>query len=75
MTVYKTRLRIEARINKAKLELSNLRDHVCTHDNVIVTYKSDTGNYDPAEDGYWTTHQCPDCGKYWTTDITNRKLQ
>lgn len=33
-----------------------------------VKHKSDTGNYDPSADSYWTEYECGLCNKRWTED-------
>ena len=40
----------------------------CTHpkDSVHSEFGSNTGNYDPSADTYWTDYYCEDCGKRWT---------
>lgn len=40
----------------------------CDHPNVNKVHKSNTGNYDPHADCYWTEFVCPDCGKFWHED-------
>lgn len=40
----------------------------CQHPNKESINRSDTGNYDRGSDRYWTTHDCKDCGKHWSTD-------
>lgn len=40
----------------------------CLHPNVKKEHGANTGNYDPSADCYWTTFECPDCGKYWRED-------
>lgn len=40
----------------------------CTHPQVNVVSKSDTGNYDPSSDRYWDEYACPDCEKRWSVN-------
>lgn len=44
----------------------------CKHPNAEKKYGSNTGNYDPSADCYWTDFRCHDCGKVWTVDGTVR---
>lgn len=37
----------------------------CPHIGHSIVYKSDTGNWDPSEDCYWTENKCHNCGKFW----------
>jgi hypothetical protein len=40
----------------------------CLHENVTKTHRSNTGNYDPSADCYWTEFICNDCDKRWSED-------
>lgn len=42
----------------------------CKHPekSVITTYHSNTGNYDPSVDKYWTSNKCELCNKFWYED-------
>jgi hypothetical protein len=40
----------------------------CKHKNATKEHGSNTGNYDPMEDSYWTIFRCPDCLKVWRVD-------
>lgn len=57
-----------------KLQLEHINAQIdtllskCTHPNVNIQYKGDTGNYDPSADSYWIEYKCPDCGKFWTKE-------
>lgn len=55
---------IKAKIAHGYKELSDLQN-VCSHPNVKVEHRGDTGNYDRSADCYWSEHSCPDCGKFW----------
>ena len=58
-------------IERAQSKIDALRES-CLHPGATKTYKSNTGNYDPTCDRYWTEHNCPECGKFWTVDRGNR---
>jgi len=40
----------------------------CDHENAMKKHFSNTGNYDPSNDCYWTEFYCPYCGRKWTVD-------
>jgi hypothetical protein len=42
----------------------------CSHDkkHLELKYGSNTGNYDPSADSYWTNIECKVCGKTWHLD-------
>jgi len=42
----------------------------CSHPEAAVIKKhgSNTGNYDPSSDCYWTDFHCQLCDKFWTQD-------
>ncbi len=40
----------------------------CKHKHVTKKHGSNTGNYDPTQDCYWTDFTCLDCDKRWTED-------
>ena len=40
----------------------------CTHPDVLIKHRGDTGNYDRTADCYWIEYKCPDCGKQWSVD-------
>lgn len=52
---------------RVQSELNELREG-CTHPDAAKEHKSNTGNYDPSSDGYWTEFKCPDCGKQWSEE-------
>ena len=56
--------RLKAKIQKLESEISFIREK-CLHPNAVKTHKSNTGNYDPSCDCYWTEFKCPDCEKFW----------
>lgn len=58
---------IDRRGEKLAKELSKLQA-VCQHPDVVKTYNSNTGNYDPSADSYWIDFFCPDCRKRWVED-------
>ena len=50
-------------------ELAKLQKS-CKHPNVTHEHHSNTGNYDPSADCYWTEYHCPDCWAHWTENST-----
>jgi len=58
---------IDRREERLARELNKLQA-LCNHPNLEKTYKSDTGNYDPSADSYWTEHRCPDCRARWNEE-------
>jgi hypothetical protein len=48
-------------LNKQLVELQEL----CQHPDLNKQHGSNTGNYDPSVDIYWTDYFCPDCNKSW----------
>ena len=59
---------LQAQIKEASDRINVLRSK-CKHKKAVKTYGSNTGNYDPSNDGYWTEYSCPECGRYWTEEI------
>lgn len=60
-------------IRKQIKDLCQILDQImaeCSHpkDVVVSENKSNTGNYDPSSDRYWTDHHCTFCDKRWRTD-------
>jgi hypothetical protein len=55
---------IKRRIKKAEQELADLQE-ICKHTVAIKRHGSNTGNYDPHADCYWTDFHCPECDKRW----------
>ena len=39
---------------------------LCEHPDLTVKHDSNTGNYDPTVDSYWTNYHCCDCDARWT---------
>jgi len=58
--------RIQKNLTKSYDQLKLLQAE-CTHENKTMKYRGDTGNWDRSDDCYWIEHNCPDCGKHWTT--------
>lgn len=58
---------LEHVIQSAHKKIRRLQEQ-CTHPNVVKKYGSNTGNYDPSQDCYWTDFTCPDCDKRWSED-------
>ncbi len=67
MTVRKQREALYKKIVTLKLKLAQLQEE-CEHAFVEKKHHSNTGNYDPSADCYWTVFTCPDCVKVWTED-------
>lgn len=59
--------RLKDEITKLQLELK-LHQDKCNHAKSTKEYGSNTGNYCPQDDCYWTTFSCPTCLKVWTVD-------
>lgn len=59
--------RLQKQIAKLEGDVNQLRA-CCTHPNVKKKHGSNTGNWCPQDDCYWTDFDCPDCGKHWTED-------
>lgn len=55
------------KINKANKKIAKLQEE-CQHEGVIKTYGSNTGNFCPDDDCYWTNFHCECCGKRWTVE-------
>jgi hypothetical protein len=59
-----------------KQKIKELQDQInviqakCSHPDEAVEKKHDsnTGNYDPSNDCYWTNLHCHLCDKHWTVD-------
>ncbi len=62
-----------------KAELA-VHQEKCRHPERHRTYKyrSNTGNYDPTQDFYWTEYHCELCLRQWTTNdqrnVVGRKM-
>lgn len=55
---------INNKIEKLYKEIETIEEK-CDHKNKTMTYRSNTGNYDPHEDCYWREYSCPTCEKLW----------
>jgi len=57
------------RIDKLTNQLIKIQD-TCPHpsEKLEIKHKSNTGNYDPTSDVYWTEFKCGTCFKFWTED-------
>jgi hypothetical protein len=64
-TVSSIREKIRVEILRLQTVLVFLQNNICKHPNVKETARSNTGNYDPGADVYWTEFDCPDCDKFW----------
>lgn len=62
--ILRWRENLEYQIASYQESLYNLQEE-CPHPLLQSVNKSDTGNYDPSADCYWTEHSCPSCGKKW----------
>lgn len=56
-------------IEKLQSKIVEIQDW-CSHPKAALTSvnKSDTGNYDPSCDSFWTEFHCGLCEKRWTED-------
>lgn len=61
--------KIKQKIEQLSFELADIREQ-CKHPNLITKHGADRGNYDPSLDRYWIDYKCPDCGKFWTQDVS-----
>lgn len=52
------------KIKKLLSEIKELQER-CPHFGLIEIHGSDTGNWCPADDEYWTDYKCLYCGKSW----------
>lgn len=55
-------------MNESLNQIMNLQN-LCKHPNLVVTPKSCDESLDDYRYKDWIEYQCPDCGKYWETDI------
>jgi hypothetical protein len=66
----------QKRVRELKRRIDSARDRIrqiqseCVHpsETLVKTHHSDTGNYDPSHDCYWTTFHCQICDKSWHED-------
>jgi hypothetical protein len=60
---------IKEQITQLELKLINIQKN-CSHpkDVIVSVNRSNTGNYDPSADRYWTDHHCTFCDKRWSSD-------
>ena len=63
--IQRRRMAIEEQIEGLYTKLKELQKE-CRHRKVIKEAHSDTGNWCKADDSYWYTFDCPECGKHWT---------
>ncbi len=63
-TFSKVLTRLRRKKEKADAELA-LHLATCTHRGAEKVHGSNTGNYDPSADCYWTDFHCRTCGKRW----------
>jgi hypothetical protein len=62
--IQRERQTIEAQINELNAKLQLLRE-TCKHKKAIKVAHGDTGNWCKADDSYWYSFDCPECGKHW----------
>lgn len=57
------------KIDKHKKKLAEIQEN-CMHPESVLYYTnfSNTGDYDPSEDSYWSVYDCKCCGKIWNDD-------
>lgn len=55
---------LERRAAKIDREIRDIQE-ACPHPDAISVARSNTGNFDPSHDCYWTEFLCPHCGKQW----------
>ena len=67
MKIATKRKRIEKKLTALHQELKQLQEE-CTHDNSTYKAGGNTGNWSASDDWYWYDWDCPDCGKWWTTE-------
>lgn len=58
---------IRRRIEAANRDMMQLQA-LCQHPDAEKKHGSNTGNYDPSADSYWTDYNCPDCSKRWSRE-------
>lgn len=59
---------MKEQIKALEEKISKIQEQ-CSHPPLAVKSKngSNTGNYDPSQDSYWTDYHCTLCDKHWTT--------
>jgi hypothetical protein len=73
MLTYKDRARVH-KVRRCQDKIQELLQYIkdlqaeCNHPLLEKRYGSNTGNYDPHNDCYWTDYFCPVCGKRWTEE-------
>lgn len=67
MTNIVEQLKIE--MGEIQVKINKIQE-ACSHPEGAVTKRhgSNTGNYDPGADEYWTDFHCELCLKYWTKE-------
>ena len=58
---------LKAQISALQEQIEEIQEQ-CSHPSACVTKKrgSDTGNFCPSDDSYWTDFHCTLCDKRWT---------
>jgi hypothetical protein len=59
--------RLYSQLEMARVKIEKAQES-CVHESVEKKYGSNTGNYDPSCDCYWTEFKCNDCGKFWSVE-------
>ena len=83
LNVNKTHVAINKKVRSLVKRRDALLDELCEirmkckHPILRYQYGSNTGNYDPSSDYYWTDFCCPVCGSRWseagTANMHDRK--
>lgn len=75
----KTIARLEKKIHKLEGQIRDceeairLLQEVCTHENIVGEYFSDTGNWDKMNDDYWIDATCTDCNMKFHASLKQDK--
>lgn len=64
-TAFSKALQLLRRRRDKAQALLDLHLSSCTHRGAEKTHGSNTGNYDPSADCYWTDFHCRTCGRSW----------
>lgn len=65
---------IKLHISELESSLRNIQEN-CDHPQRYLNKenKSNTGNYDPSEDSYWSEYHCEACDKRWSGEQNERR--
>jgi len=66
--------KLQKQIEKAYYKIQGIQE-MCHHPKEFVEYVhcSNTGNYDPSCDRYWTEYHCLECDKKWHQEGSGSK--